>query len=712
MSTLPQSSDQARPRIGRYVITGRLGRGGMGMVYEGLDEALERKVAIKTITAEGVVSEESKRRFEVEAKAAARMQHPNIVAVYELGEDRGVQYIAMEFLDGTDLGKLLKSEEELLLAEKLDIAIQVCRGLAYAHERNVWHRDIKPDNIGLLDDGTAKIMDFGIAKMEGTQLTKTGMMVGTVSYMSPEQVRGQKVDGRTDVFSMGVILYQLASGKRPFEGESQSQILYKIVTEPPAPLDLSSLGVAGPRLQAIIERALAKDREERYRDAKELADDLQKLLDEIRKTASSEPDPSVLQAVATARRTVRAGKVDDAVAQLSTLVTSNPALVEARRELRAARRRQKRQGQVQASPTEIATELQATFQAPPTQRGTETELAPTVVVPEAGPAPRSRRGIVWAALAAVVVLVGVVIFSLTGGGAPAEVRVSVRSQPLGATVLVDGRESGVVTNGEVVLRDSGEETNGVVVLSPFPEQVELTFRKEGHRDETRTLRLAPARDEEVSVTLESDVPTVSVRTEPAGATVTLDGERVAGVTPLEIALDPESAHVLGFALDGYVSKEIRVAAGETPELIEGDLKRLPPPGQVSVVSSYPIDVLWRGQALARGTASPQVKLTSGPQVLTLVASSIFLRRDVTVSVPAGGQTAIEAPGTGRLSIQAFPDNCEVFVSGTSAGYPPILNRDVAAGSHTVSFRWPDGATSEEVVEVRPGRQAYVRGRKE
>jgi predicted Ser/Thr protein kinase len=724
MSTLPQSAaDQSRPRIGRYVITGRLGRGGMGMVYEGLDEALERKVAIKTITAEGAVSEESKRRFEVEAKAAARMQHPNIVAVYELGEDRGVQYIAMEFLDGTDLGRLMRSDEELLLVEKLDIAIQVCRGLAYAHERNVWHRDIKPDNIGLLDDGTAKIMDFGIAKMEGTQLTKTGMMVGTVNYMSPEQVRGQKLDGRTDVFSMGVILYQLVSGQRPFPGEGPSQVLYKIVTEPPAPLDLSSLGEAGPRLQEIIERALAKDREKRYQGAGELADDLQKVLDEVRTTTATRPDPGVLQAVATARRTVRDGKVDAAVAQLQTLVTSNPALVEARRELRGALRRQKqRKKKVQASPEEIATELQATFQAPPTRRGTATEVAPTVVVPESAPAPRSRRGIVWGALAAGAVVVGLGVVFLSGvlaPPAPIEVSVPVRSQPRGASVLVDGNETGVVTPGVVVLRshvpeesETGVVTPGVLVLpSPFPEQVELTFRKPGHRDETRAVSLTPA-PTEVSVTLESDVPVAPVRTKPAGATVTLDGERVAGVTPLEIAIDPESEHVLSVALDGYVTREIRVAAGETPEVIEAELKPLPPPGQVSIVSSYPIDVLWRGRVLARGAVSPQVDLQSGQQVLTLVASSIFLRRDVTVSVPAGGQAAIEAPGVGRLSIRAFPDNCEVFVSGTSAGYPPILNREVAAGSHTVSFRWPDGATDEQTVEVQAGRTEYATGRKE
>jgi hypothetical protein len=307
----------------------------------------------------------------------------------------------------------------------------------------------------------------------------------------------------------------------------------------------------------------------------------------------------------------------------------------------------------------------------------------------------------WAAAA--VVLVGVGAFVVLGPGqppAPAEVRVPVRSQPLGAAVLVDGRDTGVVTNDVLVLP------------SPLPEQVELTFRKPGHRDESRVVRLPPIPGEVVSVTLQSDVPAAPVRTSPAGATVTLDGERVAGVTPLQIAIDPEREHVLGIALDGYVNREIRIAAGETPEVIEARLKPLPPPGQVSIVSSYPLDVLWRGQVLARAAVSPQVDLPSGSQVLTLASASIFLRADVPVSVPSGGQATIEAPGIGRLSVRAFPDNCEVFVGGASIGYPPILNREVAAGRHTVGFRWPDGATSEQVVEVQAGRPAFATGRKE
>src|SRR5262249_53193998 len=180
----------------------------------GLDESLEREVAIKTLTAEGNFDEESRKRFEIEAKAAAKLQHPNILTVFELGEDRGVPFIAMGLLPGADLEALMRQPDQLRLLEKVEIVLQVCRGLAYAHEHKIVHRDIKPSNIRVLDDGTAKIMDFGIAKLQGTGVTKAGMMVGTVHYMSPEQIRGKVLDGRSDIFSLGVILYELLAGQR------------------------------------------------------------------------------------------------------------------------------------------------------------------------------------------------------------------------------------------------------------------------------------------------------------------------------------------------------------------------------------------------------------------------------------------------------------------------------------------------------------------
>jgi len=704
----PQAAPgRPRPRIGRYVITGRIGRGGMGMVYRGLDEALEREVAVKTLVAEGSLDPESLRRFEVEAKAAARLQHPNIVTVYELGKDRNLPYIAMEMLPGADLEALLRSGEEMPLAERLDAMAQVCRGLAYAHERGIVHRDIKPSNVRLLEDGTAKIMDFGIAKLGSMQLTKTGMMVGTVHYMSPEQVRGRPLDGRSDVFSVGVMLYQLLAGERPFRGDGATQVLYKIVNEDPPPPDLSALGDVGTRLLPILSRALAKDPEARYPTAKVLADDLAAVLEDLQKAAGPVP-AAAADGLAAARRALREGRREEAVARLRGLVAEHPGLLEARRALRAALSEQKKARDTEQGQEDYP-ELEATFQAAPTRREPGTELQPTIAVVAEGtpgtpappvPPPSPRR--IWAYAGGGLLAVALLAWALLlrGPRPPAEVRVPVRSQPLGAAVLVDGRESGVLTNGELV------------VPSPAPERVVLTFRKPGHRDETRTVRLPLPAGESVSVTLQTSTRLVPVRTVPPGATVTVDGEKLGGVTPLETALDPGREHRLVASLEGYASREVRIEAGAAPESLDLALEKVAPDGVVAITSSYPVDVLWRGRPLSRGEVSPRVSVPGGRQVLTLVSGSLFLKADVTVDVPPRGETSLAAPAAGKLNVRAVPENCEVFVDGTFVDYPPILDRPVAAGRHTVSFRWQDGAKAEEAVEVKGGAPAYVLRRKE
>jgi hypothetical protein len=707
---LPQAAHtRTHPRIGRYLITGRIGRGGMGMVYRGLDQALEREVAVKTLNAEGSLDADSRRRFEVEAKAAARLQHPNIVTVFELGEDRGLPFIAMEMLPGADLEALLRAGEEIPLAEKLDVVAQVCRGLAYAHERGIIHRDIKPSNVRLLEDGTAKIMDFGIAKLGGTHLTKTGMMVGTVHYMSPEQVRGKPLDGRSDVFSAGVILYELLVGERPFRGEGATQVLYKIVNEEPPPPDLAAFGVLGPKLGSILSRALAKDPDARYPGAKALADELAVVLEEAHRAGRPTPVLAV-EALAAAHQAARGGRGEEAVARLRGLVAAHPGFLEARRALRAMLRELKlKREPVAAGPADYP-ELEATFQAAPTRRESAAGVLPTVTIsstaiPDA-PAlavtePR-RRAWLWAVagLVGIAAVAGAVLLRGSGPAASAEVRLRVRSQPLGASVLVDGRDTGLVTNGEIV------------VPAPVPEQVVLTFRKPGHRDETRSVRLPLPAGGAVSVTLQAVASLVPVRTQPPGAAVTLDGERVAGVTPLDVALDPKVEHRITASLEGHVAREVRVEAGAAARALDIVLEPLAPPGTVTVASSYPLDVLWRGRLLARGEVSPRVSVPGGRQVLTLVSGSLFLRAEVTVQVPSGGEASIAAPPTGKLNVRAVPDNCEVFVNGTFVDYPPILERPMAAGRHTVAFRWPDGARSEQAVEVKGGAPTFVVGRKE
>jgi serine/threonine-protein kinase len=717
---LPETTAPSHIRIGRYRVIGRIGRGGMGMVYRGVDETLEREVALKTLTTEGTLDEESRRRFEIEAKAAAKLQHPNIVTVFELSQDRGVPYIAMELLSGTDLETLMRAKEPLLIQEKLEIVIQICRGLSYAHEHGVVHRDIKPSNIRLLDDGTVKIMDFGIAKLGGTNLTKSGMMVGTIHYMSPEQVRGRPLDGRSDIFSVGVILYELLAGQRPFRGEGATEILFKIVHDEPAALDTAQLG-GSPALHEIVSRALAKTPEGRPPTAAALADELAKVARANPSATNACLPAEVVEALQQSRRLLKEGKAEDSLARLRQIAGEHSASVEVRRALRGLSREMDRRQAPTEPPTTVFPELEATFRVPPTQRGDPASaptaqpsvVPPTVlqarddVAPQAPP-PASAPWLRSAGLGALGV-VGLAVFAgvwlLRGGRAevpppPAEMRVSVKSQPTGANILVDGKDTGVVTDADVVLD------------RPWPEQVTLTFRKPGLREVSRVVRVPLPAGQAVSVTLEGASSAFGVVSDPPGASVAVDGKLAKGLTPTEVMLDGASDHRLTVSLEGYGSKDLVVSAGQSPSELRVKLEAAGPTGAVGVVSAYPVDVLWKGRVLARGQAQARVTVPAGRQVVTLVSSTYFLRTDVSVTVPPGGEARVEAPGLGKLNVRASPDNCQVFVAGTFVDYPPILDRPVAAGSHLVSFKWPDGATSQETVEVPRGGVAFVTGRKE
>ncbi|MCI0444473.1 protein kinase [bacterium] len=261
-------------KIGKYTVIERIGRGGMGYVYRAHDPILKRDVALKTMLKDVSDDEELRNRFMREAQSAGGLRHPNIVTIYDLGEDEtGCPYIAMEFLTGTDLEHLIKNKTELPLLKKLDIIIQTCQGLGYAHANGVVHRDIKTANIRLLDNGEAKIMDFGIAKITASQFTRTGMIMGTPHYMAPEQIRGEKVDGRADIFSLGVVLYELLVYRKPFPGDNPTSVLFKIIHEnPEALVDATFTPPEG--LEAIVNRSISKKPDVRYQTCEEMAEDL------------------------------------------------------------------------------------------------------------------------------------------------------------------------------------------------------------------------------------------------------------------------------------------------------------------------------------------------------------------------------------------------------------------------------------------------------
>ena len=299
----------------------------MGYVYEGHDLRLNRRVAIKTLTTDAIADADSRERFEREARAAAQLQHPNIVTIYELGNFGGNEkpYIVMEYLEGADLTGLIRTEKTIPFSEALDITIQLCKALDFAHQKRVVHRDMKPSNVRWMDDGSVKIMDFSIARIEDeTQITKSGMMLGTINYMSPEQVRGVKVDGRSDIFSTGCILYEILAGTRPFVAESATSILYKIVNEP-TPQILKSNPELPQEIEAILSKALAKKPEDRYPTAGEMARDLEKFLEVYRKTISR-PTTELQERLNELDVMRREGRWSDVVPLAKTLITQNPTL--------------------------------------------------------------------------------------------------------------------------------------------------------------------------------------------------------------------------------------------------------------------------------------------------------------------------------------------------------------------------------------------------
>ncbi len=267
---------EALTKAGRYQIVSELGRGSMGVVYEGFDPIIGRTVAIKTMLPEGLSPqefEEYKTRFQREATAAGKLAHPNIITVYDFGEDDGVLYLAMEFLEGKSLEKIVQEQTVLPIETILPIYDQICSALDHAHQNKVVHRDIKPANIMILQNGLVKVTDFGIAKMMDMGMTQAGQILGTPNYMSPEQVKGRQIDGRSDIFSLGVILYELVTGEKPFGGQNITTVIYKIINENPIPpRELDASIHAG--LSYVISKALAKNPDERYQTCKELAEDL------------------------------------------------------------------------------------------------------------------------------------------------------------------------------------------------------------------------------------------------------------------------------------------------------------------------------------------------------------------------------------------------------------------------------------------------------
>jgi len=320
-------ADQETPKkLGRYEIVRELGKGAMGVVYEGRDPNIGRRVAIKTarrdVMAASTMADEMMKRFLREAQAAGALNHPNIITIYDADEEGGMAYIAMEFLEGHDLRKTIEDRNRFSVEDIARMGATICEALAAAHDQGIVHRDIKPANVLMLPNGHLKIADFGIAHVSDSNLTQDGAMIGTPHYMSPEQFMGQKVDGRADLFSVAVMLYELLTGEKPFSGEALSTVMHKVIKTDPVPLQ--ELNYAVPdALNRVIMKALHKRPQERYPDGRVMA---AALLESVK----AMPNPAVLmleeQTTIDSEKTVMAG-VTPAASMGATVPGSAPAPV-------------------------------------------------------------------------------------------------------------------------------------------------------------------------------------------------------------------------------------------------------------------------------------------------------------------------------------------------------------------------------------------------
>jgi len=302
-------TDPKIPDIGKYRIVELVGEGAMGVVYKAVDSLLDRTVAIKVMNDAIARHDELRARFLREAQAAASLQHPNVVSIYDLGEVDGHLYIAMEYVPGVDLEMIVRDKESpLTLQQKLDIVIDVLTGLSFAHKRGIVHRDIKPANIRVGEDGRAKIMDFGVAHLASSKLTSTGASLGTPSYMAPEQITGGKTTPATDIFAVGAVLYELLTGQLPFDAGSLQNLFFKILTEEAKPIRELTSGLP-TALERVVQKAMMKDAAARYQNSLDMANDLSA----VRASLSGPSRPSSVSLSATVEHAIRQSRQTAAI---------------------------------------------------------------------------------------------------------------------------------------------------------------------------------------------------------------------------------------------------------------------------------------------------------------------------------------------------------------------------------------------------------------
>jgi serine/threonine protein kinase len=601
--------------IGRYQVQRLLGSGAMGSVVLAEDPRIKRKVAIKLMKLDAVRTQADQHeyllRFQREAEVSGLLNHPGIVAIYDVGEEEGYgPFLAMEFVPGKPLDGIIRSGPELSLKEKLRIAGGLADALDHAHAKGIVHRDVKPGNVMVGEDGRPKLMDFGIAKREDASLTQTGTFLGTPSYASPEQIREGTVDSRSDIFSFGVLVFELMSGQSPFPGTSINTILYRIVNDPPVDIQPPVMGILPEGWRRVFEKVLAKKPEDRHPSCTAFMRDM-------------------LNAV------VELGKED-------------------RREVMGI--------------------LHLTSEGPLPEI-VSTSFDETMVVPTA---PARKSSWSWVAALALVMGVGGAWFLFSGKKGT---RLQLESRPAGAKVFMNELAVG-----------------NTPLNQPLSPGDKLRIELKGHQplsyefkpgEAPPTFQLQPIISEELVDSL------------PQGATVTLDGKVLEGVTPVKVTWNQGQAHQLTLTL----SKPKQIFAldlgpGEVPGGRVFDLKdatetrqepSLDPnaPGALKLAGGFAVRVKADGKDLGELSPGAKLPLPPGHHKLELTSSPHFYKDSRTVSIVAGQTATLTVPELATITVETIPGVGKVLVDGQDAGIESDGSSiQVALGRHTVTIKGP------------------------
>jgi len=652
-------------QIGRYHIEGELGKGAMGLVYRATDPNIGRTVALKTMRLDvhGIEAEEMLQRFRNEARSAGVLNHPNIVTIYDAGEADGLFYMAMEVIEGETLQQLLQKHRVLPVEQVLSLCRQVGEGLDFAHERHVIHRDIKPANIMLTTSGLVKIMDFGIAKAGGG-LTSTGQVLGTPNYMSPEQVKGKPLDGRSDLFSLGVVLYEMLTGEKPFGAQNVTTIIYKIVHEDPIPpreLDVS----IHPGLSAVVARALSKDPELRYQTGAQLATDLEDY-------KSFGTDLDATQAMNPSMVNASADQVKAAAAATMSIQATPP-------------------------PTEVkppAAKPAVEIPAPVEIKIKETPKPP---VKPAAPAPQkpaaSNKGLMYGGLAVLLLL----------------------TAAFGIRVM---RQRGEVAKSEPPAVAATQTADSVPSTPPSTPAVPTVAAPEKPSGNTAVVTPAPM------VVAKGEL---TIATVPVGASVKLDGRKLTGATPLTQKELTAGKHTFQVSMPGYLTalKSVDLKSGEaateTVTLVAAQgivkLSSVPPGADIFVDGAAANKKTPAEFNLAKGDHTFMVRMQGYGEAGDL----IHVTPGETVSFAPTLVQARKSDGNpfkkmgkffagdekGSLSVTTDPAGAFVFINGRRLPGQTPLNTAVPTGKFFMAIRKPGFAPVQKTVTIEKGKPTSI-----